>query len=127
MNITEFLLQRIAEDEAVARAAIETVTPDSWENPTEYGNYYPEDVTLWNRFTPARALAECAAKRAIVELHPVYTYTDEEPGYSQELNDHVCPMGQPEGGLGPCKTLRHLATVYADHDDYQTEWNKEQR
>lgn len=118
MNITDFLIQRIAEDEAVTQAAIETVAPDAWENPAEYGNYHPEDVTFWNRLTPSRVLAECAAKQAIIELHGEFQYTDEEPGFTMQMWDCMCNRQT----LKPCPTIASLAAVYAGHRDYQQEW-----
>jgi len=65
-TITEFLEARIAEDEAMARAVAATVAPDAWENPTRWGNFFPEDITFYDTQTPYRVLAECAAKRAII-------------------------------------------------------------
>jgi hypothetical protein len=66
---------------------------------------------------PARVLREVEAKRRIIELHPLVTYTDEEPGYRQILNDHTCP-----GRQAPCTTLRLLALPYADRPGYRQEW-----
>lgn len=69
------------------------------------------------RWDPARVLREVEAKRRIIELHPLVTYTDEEPGYRQILNDHTCP-----GRQAPCTTLRLLALPYADRPGYRQEW-----
>jgi len=123
-TITEFLEARIAEDEAVARRVA--------DGPGEPGGRGIWSVAIGvsgndAKFAhvasdPARVLAECAAKRAVVELHPVYIYTDEEPGFEMELSDHVCPIGVPSPVVGPCKTLRALAAVYADHEDYRNGW-----
>jgi hypothetical protein len=66
---------------------------------------------------PARMLREVEAKRRILALHPLTTYTDEEPGYSQTLNDHLCP-----GRQTPCTTLRLLALPYDQHADYRADW-----
>ena len=119
MSITDFLLARITEDEAVARAAIETTVPDKWENSTQTGNYYPADVAFWDSITPARILAECAAKRAIVELHKQsgirwvgFPRADKQESYCVHDNHS-----------SPCETLRALAAIYADHEDYQQEWS----
>lgn len=100
--LTEFLLARIEEDDAVQRSEI------GWgmcEAPEEY--HWP----------PERVLAECAAKRRIVGLHG----PDHEGG-------HECPS-EPEGGSlvtgfydGDCPTIRAIASVYADHPDYREEW-----
>lgn len=75
MGIAEFLLARIAEDEAVARAA--TPGPWEWEPETEgcgsigavgdVGIHVSdEDAEHIARWDPARVLAECDAKRRIV-------------------------------------------------------------
>lgn len=162
MTLTEFLLARIAEDEAWARAAIETPGATHWhwvdantdeavtvdpmldefidypENsegtrvdlrtveelrPVSWGNGAPlPDFALQGaqevrpgiaghiaRHDPARVLAECEAKRRIVELHPPVIDNRQE----------VCVEEQAEW---PCPTLRALATVYAGHSGYREEW-----
>jgi hypothetical protein len=118
MTITEFLEARIAEDEALARAAIELYAPDAWDNPAIGGNYHPADISFWNNQTPVRVLAECAAKRVILELHPTRIYTDEEPGFSMILWDCMCNRQTSK----PCPTIGALTAVYADHPDYDPHW-----
>lgn len=102
MSITEFLEARIAEDEALAHAVIATVTPDAWENPTKWGNFYPEDIAFWDSQTPNRVLAECAAKRAIIKA-----FDPQFPDLDPYVGRDVIAM---------------LAVVYSDHPDYQQEW-----
>ncbi len=93
---TGFLLARIAEDEAVARAAmvmgqgVDTIGTHSLPE-------FAEHVTAWQ---PARVLAECEAKRQIVE-DATGQHTSSVEGYA---------------------IMRILATVYADHPDYREEW-----
>jgi hypothetical protein len=63
------------------------------------------DATHIARWDPARVLAECEAKRRIVELV-----------LDRPIRDH-----------GDCKcescwTLRLVALPYADHPDYRAEW-----
>jgi hypothetical protein len=101
MTITEFLEARIAEDEALANAATANYAPDAWDNPASAGNYYPADVAFWDHQAPARVLAECAAKRAIIETFPT-------------KNGEHGPLGS--------RALEALAAVYSDHPDYQQEW-----
>jgi hypothetical protein len=107
-ELTEFLLARIAEDEAVARAALSTVEPDEWENPTQTQNHWPADIDFWDRHTPYRILAECEVKRAIVEecgevlSISVWEY-DDTPDLALSM-------------------LHLLAAVYADHPDHRAEW-----
>jgi len=63
---------------------------------------------LAQAFSPARALREVAAKRAILARHePGVTYPD-ECGLDSE------PF--------PCADLMNLAAVYSGHPDYQSEW-----
>lgn len=98
MTITEFLLARIADDEAMAEdgvryeVAIHYAGGGDWESLKD------------------RWLAECEAKRRIVGLHT-------------ENCVHECTTCLLEGDW-PCQTLRALAAVYADHPDYQREWEQ---
>lgn len=85
-TITEFLLARIAEDESAA---------DRVEFRPYVGDGVPQSLT-------DRVLAECEAKRRIVEVA------------------RYAPEGA--GGWGFRRTLRALASVYADHPDYRDEW-----
>jgi len=106
LTLTDFLLARIAEDEAVAdevhREGCVRAASD-WTRPCDCGY-------------PARVLAECEAKRGAVEA---------------AWGDHV----QIEGEWGMCRgqaalsaandypdVVRWLALPYADHPDYREEW-----
>lgn len=61
------------------------------------------------RWGPPRALAECKAKRSILDDH--------------STPEGTCPTCDPERSEhNPCTVLCHLAAVYADHPDYQEEW-----
>ena len=97
MTITEFLLARIAEDEAAAEA--KDADRESWGNPYAEG----PTIEFEMRFDPARVLAECEAKRRIVEFHLI---KHEREGYA---------------GFA-CFTLKALAAVWVDHPDYREEW-----
>jgi hypothetical protein len=77
MTITEFLEARIAEDEARARYPYLASSPDPL-------------------FSPARVLAECAAKRAIMARIP----------RNSDLYD--------PGAYTSVHTIRALAAVYKD-------------
>uniref|UniRef100_UPI003F494537 DUF6221 family protein n=1 Tax=Arthrobacter silvisoli TaxID=2291022 RepID=UPI003F494537 len=89
MNITEFLEARIGEDEAAAKRG-------GWHNG---GGTFANDNYGCLLIQPARVLAECAAKRAIIE-----------------------DFGWLELSGVPNSPLRAIAAVYADHPDYQQEW-----
>ena len=117
MTITEFLLARIAEDEAAAKAAAPWSTGSRHEG-------QPLDWSIhFDRWSPARVLAECKAKRAIIELHaPVR----DEGWLSGEANDHLwcgsCGSIDDSPEPYPCDTLKALAAVYAEHSEYRQEW-----
>lgn len=118
MTITEFLLARIAEDEAVARDAtalaevpwratygrqVETahdgylVTPEDEHSRSDD----PTDAVSEHiaRHDPARVLAECEAKREIVRV-----YLSNPMSWQSEV------------------AVRALAAVHADHPDYDESW-----
>ena len=135
MTITDFLLARIAEDEAAARGCLEygegrwrwidplgkvkqalvderdvTVLPSAW------GDVYPSVSVADHiaRHDPARTLRECEAKRRIVERHEIIEYRSLE-WYSltdMKIGEYI----ERE------ETLRILASVYSDHPDYSDEW-----
>ena len=107
MKITEFLLARIAEDETTALAAVDgQADPENgwgYEGRTLIPHVgiihhavQAEHITRWH---PYRVVAECAAKRAIIE--------------QAERSD---------SGWWESIYVAILAAVYADHPDYQTEW-----
>lgn len=141
--LTEFLLQRIADDEAVAKGAIDPepqtrtyysghteVLADKgeWRLPDpadgmnecriegvfmiiyDEGGHTRGQAEHIARHDPARVLAECEAKRRIVEWHRCLD--DWEPrGACNDCADTF-----------PCRTLRALATIHADHPDYDESW-----
>jgi hypothetical protein len=119
-GLTDFLLARIAEDEAVAQAAVQTTErggADSWywsnageavfldgtSTPVVWGDEQSRPAgNHIARHDPGRVLADCEVKRRIVKLasHPLEF---ERPGV-----------------LGAIAGL--LALSYADHPDYDEEW-----
>lgn len=95
MTLTEFLLARIAEDEAWA-----TLRRGAGD---------------WRAPIARRVLVECEAKRLIAALHQT----------SGDIADHcITGVADylPTPAPYPCPTLRALASVYADHSDYRQEW-----
>ena len=136
MTLTEFLLARIAEDEECARdglteptydmattAADEVLVMADHEGLNGAGNSH------FRQWMPARVLAECEAKRRIVELHnlePRTLYHDLEDD-EQTTGCAYC-MGwgdsrSSDDNEPACPTLRFVALPYADHPDYQPEWS----
>jgi len=93
-DLVDFLLARIAEDEAVARKA--SVGSPQWHQTA--GDRIAPHVARWD---PARVLAECEAKRRVVERE---TRSQTPITYRRQF------------------VLRDLASVYADHPDYDPAW-----
>jgi hypothetical protein len=96
MNITDFLLKRIAEDEAAALQEDE-----DYAHTTLLPTYDSEHQMRWST---ARVLAECAAKRSVIGW-----WVDGLIGYvrvDDELTNPLLP----------------LAAVYKDHPDYKQDW-----
>lgn len=123
IDLTAWLLAQIATDERVADRALDVSTDlghqASWSS-FAAGDVVDEAIAQIEAWSPARVLAECEAKRRIVDLHPV-------------VGDNVCdtcvvgmrgyPLvanSKPE--RWPCGTLRALALVYADRPGYQEFW-----
>ena len=131
-DLTTFLLARIAEDEAAARAA----TPGPWLAATPSGpkrrkqqysvlgveslrgqgekgalavfaglnQHRADDAEHAARHDPARVLATCAAHRAIVALED--DEAADSPPYYSALQD----------------VYRALASIWAGHPAYEAEW-----
>ena len=106
-TLTEFILQRIAEDEATAEHAREGLAAM---------NAHALQVMGREAYDPARVLAECEAKRGAIEA---------------AWGDHL----QIEGEWGSCRGRRALeeandypavvlwlALPYADHPDFDPDW-----
>lgn len=133
MTITEFLLARIAEDERRLDLPYfmeeDSAHGDGWGNrddcpvcgkPQFSGNESVTEDAWWEHAEGvhgrSRVLAECRAKRAIVEHHRPEAYMD----VPEESCCRVCHEGI--GGDHPCPTLRALASIYADHPDFDPAW-----
>lgn len=135
-DLVGFLLARVAEDEAIARAA----SLDAYGNPAmhmdwDYGPGSERDMTpaqdeLHREWSPWRVLAECEAKRRIVERCKPLWIIAARPVDIQAAGV-VHPGAQltiygKGGPLWPNDTaepiLRALALPYADHADYRDEW-----
>lgn len=108
--LTDFLLARIAEDEAVARRAAQEFegvgvsTPPTWgrrqwEFRVDRRN--PALVDHIVAYSPARVLAECEAKRRIVE---------------REVNSRT------KITYRRMMVLQDLAAIWSDHPDFDPGW-----
>lgn len=105
MTIVEFLLARIAEDEAVAQAAAREWMTGEIVPPSVYDDG-ARDVAV--AFDPRRVLAGCEAKRRIVEL---LTYADPALG-----------EWESDGANTAYDACMILAAVYSGHPDYDQAW-----
>jgi hypothetical protein len=144
-DLATWLLAAIAEDERIARDA---ASPSPWmvddqqrDDRAIYGAargatvaYDPsgdEDskrhfahIARWD---PARVLAECDAKRRIVEAHRSVRRTclgdESNPAAWRDLCP-TCGSGEPYEYpvFSPCDTLKLLALVYVDRPGYRSEW-----
>jgi len=134
VTLTEFLQARIAADEGAAKD-VHSRDCSCLPPPPGFVGPFPCDCGY-----PARVLAECEAKRRIVELHrdwPVLVErpTEFEPSFGADLSSFTLRATRQiqwmteqayregfgdEPPTGPI--LRALASVYADHPDYREEW-----
>lgn len=101
-TLADFLLARIADDEAEANATMR-----------QYREGGDTSSRRWRR-----ALADCAAHRRIVHLHPPKWMEVELPRKLGSLEI------QDERVAGPIydEELFALASVYSDHPDFRDEW-----
>jgi hypothetical protein len=91
LTLTDFLLARIAEDEEVARRG------------RSCGEAHPGmDIYCSDGHPDPRALAECKAKRVMVENSPPMML------FTGPSESWVC---------------RALASIYADHEDFRADWS----
>lgn len=109
-NLAEFLLARIAEDEAAARESASVLLIINTERCNRIGSDEHRTYLHFDRHGPTRVLAECEAKRRIVAVHYILD-GDPEP-FCWNCDEDVWP----------CKTMAALAQVYADHPDYDEAW-----
>ena len=129
MRIDEFLLARIAEDEAVvyrwdsdAKSRVAVMWAPGYATVASEGGdgewladghevLYPRNVMVL--FDPARVLRECEAKRrmvdAVIDLDLGCGHT------ADQIRRDECDDG--------IRRLRILAAVYSDHPDYDPAWS----
>lgn len=115
-DLAEFLLARIAEDEADARES----DLNRWR-----GHVFDVDVNGW--FNPPRVLAECEAKRQVVAAYlnektrrDAYQSEDARAGEDEEQAIRRRSSAARTRGLEIA--LERLALPYADHPDFRPEW-----
>lgn len=113
LTLAGFLEQRIAEDEAVAKTAIEERAAVAFIDPPEV-----PDLGMWANpdlavpavvVGPERVLAECEAKRRAVKY--ARSWRGEFTGTADT------PDAPSQAGYGDA-VLRAMAQVYKDHPDF---------
>lgn len=122
MTLTEFLLARIAEDEATARAVTfdVAIAEDrySWAS-VDFNE--GTNAAHGRRWAPERVLAECEAKRKIVRQARLAIQTSDAVAESE--GDEINNNGRKHGYAQAFDVvLDLLALPYADHPQFQAEW-----
>ncbi|MGO4252002.1 DUF6221 family protein [Paenarthrobacter sp. TAF1] len=134
-SVIAFLEARLVEDEKLAVAASVSRDGRAFEDEWEYsahvvgGDSYatPAHHRLMNAWWPGRVLAECAAKKAILDLYAVHreirdSRRSPRARAAEDANATQGRLTQEARTRVVEDTLRALAAVYADHPDYQQEW-----
>lgn len=124
MTLAEFTAARLDEREAAARAVLDAFQSGQhvWTDvhPLAEKLMKGEDHLNWPAFALAnRTLREVAAMRAIVAEHARgvgsgFWCIRCDPGGGQPFTDSDAEY--------PCKTLRALAAVWSDHEQYDVRW-----
>lgn len=122
MDLTEFLLARIAQDEDLARDAASEGTPrrTGWQLWTSKISTTRGGEVLGPRgsveASPARVLAECEAKRLAIEAAWYdHESIEGEWGSGQSMEQMSAEGDYPE-------VVKALGLPFADHPSYQEEW-----
>lgn len=110
MTITEFLLARIEEDERAANRADKTWRATMHGVPKGSAGHV-------DRWSPYQVKIECEAKRRTV--NSMETLMGHEKTYLERMR-HT--EEQDDVYVIAVSTLRALASVYADHPDYDAAW-----
>lgn len=171
MSLVEFLLARIAEDESVARSLTSTAwvegiersgSPGRWRGiaahivsdatAVDSAGIIPDDaevlrgsrqaVTHAARHDPARVLAECAAKRRLIEHETASRVLHHDTPWAEQFYakgahrligqygeviasnpaDVEALIREYSDAVADTPVLRIMALAYATHPDYDTEW-----
>lgn len=130
-TIEQFLEARIADDEAMAVESRDTYPYGRGEEPE---TWICEEEGAHIAYRPDRVLAECRAKRAILQRHTMETRFAYDDNYNETevTYCHTCLQGESCGCCTPpdppteCPELIILAAVYADHPDFNPAWRAHQ-
>lgn len=123
--LTDFLLARIAEDEEVARLGI-----SGQEDPENGWGYEGRALTPHvgiiheaaqaahiTRWHPARVIAECTAKRWVVE-HAATAIDQANRANGRDTHDVMVNTK----AITSATVLHHLVQVYSDHPHFNQAW-----
>ncbi|MFJ2298144.1 DUF6221 family protein [Oerskovia paurometabola] len=130
MTLTEFLEARIAELEAVARDALAPLGDGPRRDFYSTIGPHGDDWGLYTfHVPPARVLAECEAKRRIVErCRPLVAvvWRESDRLLASAFDETHMPTLAHSAPVWPNEhaeaTLRDLALPYNDHPDYDEAW-----
>jgi len=127
-GITEFLLARIEDDEKGADTATygsrRSWVLNSGDQSVVTGA--GAETPCWEvaqhiaRHDPARVLAECKAKRAIIDMAQIEDHVEYVAGHAPHP---PCPgYEECSEACTSAEILLALARIYADHPDYREGW-----
>ena len=118
MSVADFILARLAEDEATARETHSDAL--AFESTPPYAKLGFAAGRLAARHDPARVLRQVEAMRRVVGPHGPDDY------YGCALcatgDSCGCCPPSPDDYANGCPTLRTLAGIWSDHADYDPAW-----
>lgn len=129
LTIADFILARVAEDEAFAQKA-----QRGYQHVLGIPHFFDptpgEFPTPMVGMTPRSALAQCKAHRAIVEqCRPVWmiVYRESDRLIASGFDLPTLPTQASSGPSWPHdgaeSTLHALASIWSDHKDWREEWS----
>ena len=125
MDLAKFLNDRLDDDQWVADGAARTGGHQGAWYPAMFGpgGFDARVDDHLARHDPARVLREAAAKRKIVAEHSPLHWHPDSP-----LRCRRCTSVTIDGKMAklewPCPTVRALAAVWSDHEDYDPAWKE---
>lgn len=135
-DLPAFLLARLAEDEAVARAigneeplawsavradslVIDAENPKRWIARAEDRGHGDDLAAHIARHDPARVLADVESKRRVVED---YLDAQHTIGGLEEEGDYEAALGHVDEARVLLAVLHRLAQPYASHESFDPSW-----
>jgi hypothetical protein len=115
-TLTDFLLARVAEDEAEI-GVLGPYQHDDSAGPNGVGWGEVGAISEVLMISHARVLAECEAKRRIVEWAGRHAHAADEKD-----PDPATRSFNAGAAWASYNIVRTLAAVYSDHPDYRSEW-----